>query len=136
MKFCSKCGQQLFDEAVICPACGCPTENQSNFTASRASTNEIIAIRAFSEKATVIRNLGIVAAILMFGIGIIFSIVILILAPEPRRFAETTITTANPLELAEFESAKRKLQLGLNLALLPFLGLAICFFIVLLIMSF
>ena len=23
MKFCSKCGNQLFDEAVICPKCGC-----------------------------------------------------------------------------------------------------------------
>lgn len=24
MKFCSKCGKELFDEAVICPGCGCP----------------------------------------------------------------------------------------------------------------
>lgn len=24
MKYCSKCGNQLFDEAVICPKCGCP----------------------------------------------------------------------------------------------------------------
>jgi uncharacterized membrane protein YvbJ len=23
MKFCTRCGNQLFDEAVICPACGC-----------------------------------------------------------------------------------------------------------------
>lgn len=26
MKFCSKCGKELFDEAVICPNCGCATE--------------------------------------------------------------------------------------------------------------
>ena len=25
MKYCSKCGKELFDEAVICPGCGCPT---------------------------------------------------------------------------------------------------------------
>lgn len=25
MKFCTKCGKQLFDEAVICPNCGCNT---------------------------------------------------------------------------------------------------------------
>lgn len=25
--FCEKCGKELFDEAVICPNCGCPTSN-------------------------------------------------------------------------------------------------------------
>ena len=24
MKYCEKCGNQLFDEAVMCPKCGCP----------------------------------------------------------------------------------------------------------------
>ena len=24
MKFCSNCGAELMDEAVICPKCGCP----------------------------------------------------------------------------------------------------------------
>lgn len=23
MKYCEKCGNQLFDEAVVCPKCGC-----------------------------------------------------------------------------------------------------------------
>ncbi len=27
MKYCSKCGNELMDEAVICPKCGCPVEN-------------------------------------------------------------------------------------------------------------
>ena len=27
MKNCNKCGNQLYDEAVICPACGCPQGN-------------------------------------------------------------------------------------------------------------
>ncbi len=26
MKYCSKCGNELFDEAVVCPKCGCSTE--------------------------------------------------------------------------------------------------------------
>ncbi len=25
MKYCSKCGKELMDEAVICPGCGCST---------------------------------------------------------------------------------------------------------------
>lgn len=26
MKFCAKCGNQLFDEAVVCPKCGCAAD--------------------------------------------------------------------------------------------------------------
>ena len=27
MKYCQKCGKELFDEAVICVSCGCPVGN-------------------------------------------------------------------------------------------------------------
>ena len=27
MKYCSKCGKELFDEAVVCPNCGCAVSN-------------------------------------------------------------------------------------------------------------
>jgi len=27
MKYCTHCGNELLDEAVICPKCGCPTNN-------------------------------------------------------------------------------------------------------------
>ena len=30
MKFCTKCGKELFDEAVVCPNCGCATGNTQN----------------------------------------------------------------------------------------------------------
>ena len=32
VKYCSKCGNELLDEAVICPKCGCPTENNQSKT--------------------------------------------------------------------------------------------------------
>lgn len=43
MKFCEKCGKELFDEAVICPGCGCvgkietsrPTKKTSIFKKNR-----------------------------------------------------------------------------------------------------
>lgn len=28
MKYCTKCGKELLDEAVICPGCGCSCETQ------------------------------------------------------------------------------------------------------------
>ncbi|MGM9645732.1 MAG: zinc-ribbon domain-containing protein [Eubacteriales bacterium] len=30
MKFCSKCGKEIMDEAVVCPNCGCPVADQNN----------------------------------------------------------------------------------------------------------
>ena len=30
MKYCAHCGNQLFDDAVICVKCGCKTEDASN----------------------------------------------------------------------------------------------------------
>ena len=29
MKFCTHCGKELMDEAVVCPGCGCSVTNQS-----------------------------------------------------------------------------------------------------------
>lgn len=29
MKYCSKCGKELMEEAVVCPGCGCAQENQT-----------------------------------------------------------------------------------------------------------
>lgn len=28
MKYCAKCGNQLFDEAIMCPKCGCDVEGK------------------------------------------------------------------------------------------------------------
>lgn len=30
MKYCSKCGNELLDDAVICPKCGCAVEGMGN----------------------------------------------------------------------------------------------------------
>lgn len=32
MKYCSKCGTELFDDAVICLKCGCPAESNIQFS--------------------------------------------------------------------------------------------------------
>lgn len=38
MKYCAKCGAELFDEAVICVKCGCPAENITQFTPQAATS--------------------------------------------------------------------------------------------------
>lgn len=34
MKYCHKCGKELFDEAVICPGCGCEQEKITSLSDS------------------------------------------------------------------------------------------------------
>ena len=39
MKYCTKCGNELMDEAVICPKCGCATGYQSISNNVQASSS-------------------------------------------------------------------------------------------------
>lgn len=48
MKYCSKCGAELMDEAVICPKCGCAVgENRPANTTTTASSTNGFAIAGF-----------------------------------------------------------------------------------------
>ena len=40
MKFCSKCGKELFDEAVICTNCGCSVAPRAESVTPKASVKE------------------------------------------------------------------------------------------------
>ena len=44
MKYCSKCGNQLFDEAVICPACGCPAGDAPFSEAPQQNTEDKVSV--------------------------------------------------------------------------------------------
>ena len=129
--FCSKCGKEIMDEAVVCPNCGCATNNyseqqQSINTTTNSYSDDYLVIKQFYEKATTLRNLGIAAAVLMFGIGIIFSIIIWI---KSSSIQVPEIQPTNPVELAELETAKKRLKTATNLAPLPIVGIALGFMI-------
>ena len=38
MKYCSKCGKEIMDEAVVCPGCGCTQGNTSVQSANDSSS--------------------------------------------------------------------------------------------------
>ena len=121
--YCSKCGKEIFNEAVVCPNCGCAT---GNYPHGNNYSNDYLAISEFSRKANTIKTLGILAACLCLGIGIIFSIIIWV---QTSSIVVPNITTNNPKELADFELAKKRIDLGKRLAGLPLLALGICLFI-------
>ena len=128
--FCSKCGKEIADEAIICPMCGCATANyhqpsiahntqpQNNSTYSQ----DYIALKEFEEKVNSLYATSIVALVLFLGIGIIFSIAVWLKA---KTISLPTITTTNPNEIAMFESLKRKLRKALAFANIPWYALVI-----------
>ena len=126
--FCSKCGKEIMDEAIVCPNCGCATNNYAapktvqEVTITNSYSNDYVAIKKFSEQARTLRNLSIFAAVFMFGIGIIFSIIIWIKAGSIKI---PEVQTTNPVELAELETAKRHLKLANSLACLPIIGIGL-----------
>lgn len=41
MKFCSKCGAQLFDEAVVCTSCGCAVDGNHAINSQKNANDEV-----------------------------------------------------------------------------------------------
>lgn len=41
MKYCTKCGKELFDEAVFCPNCGCAAPNPPTASPYRAADDHV-----------------------------------------------------------------------------------------------
>ena len=60
MKFCSKCGKELMNEAVICPGCGCSTNDVQEVT-----KNVIV-----PKKAKTAQIFGILSILLLAPFGI------------------------------------------------------------------
>lgn len=58
MKYCSKCGKEIMEEAVICPGCGCKVEGSNN-----------------GEMSSSLANCGFVFAFLIPLVGLILGII-------------------------------------------------------------
>lgn len=115
--FCSKCGKEIADEAVICPQCGCATANyQPAASNSSPYSQDYIALKEFEEKVNGVYAMSIIALVLFLGIGLIFSIATWLKA---KNIVMPKITTTNPNEIALFEASKRKLGKAFGFANAP-----------------
>lgn len=64
MKYCTKCGTQLVDEAVVCTGCGCavsalPSQNSDVAVATKTESGTTIAAKVFMVLGTVIMGIYI-----------------------------------------------------------------------------
>ena len=128
--FCSKCGKEIADEALICPQCGCATANYNQpFATQNAQpennsiySQDYVVLKEFEEKVNSLYAISIIAAVLFLGIGIIFSFAVW---AKAKTISIPSITTTNPNEIAMFESLKRKLKKALTFAYMPWYVLII-----------
>ena len=72
--FCSKCGKEIHDEAVVCVHCGCAVGGNT-IPKARQHSEDYSKFKAFQENVNTIHILGIVSLVLCLGIGIIFQII-------------------------------------------------------------
>ena len=115
--FCTKCGKEIADEALICTGGGCATANyQAPQRSVNSYSNDYIAIKEFEDKVKSIYSVGIICLILCLGIGLIFSFVAW---AKAKSIVVPQISTQNPHDRAIFESAKRKLKTALGFANAP-----------------
>ena len=95
MKFCSKCGKELMDEAVICINCGCSVSNENNASKKGNFKNidfgwallgffipllGVILLLAWNEKDPLkARSLGkgaLVSVVLSFILAFLFGVIV------------------------------------------------------------
>lgn len=124
--FCSKCGKEIADEAVICPACGCATANYHTPAAAPTQnatySQDYLKITEFEDNVRSLHVTSIFSLVLCLGIGIIFSFVVW---AKAKSLTIPVVTTNNANELAMLESAKRKLKNGLTFSFIPVIVLLI-----------
>ena len=71
MKFCEKCGKELFEEAVICTGCGCRVSNSN----AVATANVVIESKKKTQVSLVLGIIGIVFAWVFALVGHITSVI-------------------------------------------------------------
>ena len=75
MKYCIKCGNELMDEAVICPKCGCLTDENkiiNNNSQSNSNTLKTIA-KVFMIISTVISGIYLIPLAWCIPMTVVYS---------------------------------------------------------------
>lgn len=70
--FCTKCGKELFDEAVMCPQCGTPTHNAQPQSFEEITKNEEISIPSRSPDVKMLYHVGEIGEKFPMGLNIEF----------------------------------------------------------------
>lgn len=78
MKYCTHCGKELFDEAVICVGCGCAVSGYSPKTANNISLKDSALLNTLSQRLNTNGIIWLVIGILQILGGLFFNWFLLI----------------------------------------------------------
>lgn len=122
--FCSKCGKEIHDEAVVCVHCGCSVGGKS-VKPSHQHSADYSKLKAFQDDVKTIHTLGLVSLILCLGIGIIFQIINIIkinkyINKKTKKLEFPKFDLKGSYETAEYESAIRKFKQGRIMTLIGY----------------
>lgn len=96
MKFCTKCGNELLDEAVLCPACGCSTENRATagLTDDKQKLLQTLSSRIRTEAIIwiVIGSLQVLAGLLAEWFLLIIGVLNIVTAVKSLGYSKTILT--------------------------------------------
>lgn len=122
MKYCSKCGKELMDEAVICVNCGCAVAPNAT-TGSRHSAN-YPKIVEYEESLKSPFVLSVIGVVLCLGIGIIFAIISLCMLKKVTVPQLENLTVEDQAALMKAQSKHKKIG---TMSAITFLMFAIAF---------
>ena len=141
--FCSKCGKEIDESAVVCTGCGCPTANygkqtQTNnaqqppqvtrtavgsynaspttsFNSNYSEADKLIIprLREYISNVNTIFVLSVIGLVLSLGIGVIFAGIALY---KVKSLPQINCTIDDPNLIADFQKAQKKLSTGTNIA--------------------
>lgn len=113
MKYCSKCGNELLDEAVICPKCGCPVRAEDLYTDRLIKATQMGRIKSAS-------TLNFIAFIISFLLAVGFTAIFTYVAinrpssPSVDYTLEVDLWTNSVTDIKnaqeEYDAATRQLQ--------------------------
>lgn len=146
--FCSKCGKEIDDSAVVCTGCGCPTSNYGKQTQASApqqttqvnrttvgsfnAPNSAVNSSAYSEADKLIIPklrqyisdvnsifvMSVIGLVLSLGIGIIFAGVAL---HKVKKLPAINNALEDPNLIADFQKAQKKLGTATMLSMITIL---------------
>lgn len=130
--FCSKCGKEIDDAAVVCTGCGCPTQNYKKESQPAQPVNYGVSAQPVIdfEKESYLKQvntayvLAIVSVVLCLGIGIIFAVIASIMVSK----LPTVTWNDNAYETAQRVAAQNKIATVRKLIIIPFVVFSLALF--------
>lgn len=109
MKYCSKCGKELLDEAVLCPGCGCAVNGQKIYMENNQANDGTILLNKLSQRLNtngiiwlVIGILQILGGIFINWFLLIVGVLNIISSVQDMQYSKTLLKNPNGI-VAKFE---------------------------------